>query len=103
MAVLENNKIYLITKKDCIACNIQLHLLKNAICEFNKNITDSNLLQLDVKDIETNNIPAFIKNSEIKFKEFPITIFTSKNIIINTIHGTTSIEKLSKLINTYCK
>lgn len=105
MAALEcNNKIYLIIKKDCIACNIQLRLLENVVYEFNRPIeNEEDLIQIEVINNEINKIPYFIQQCNIEFTDFPITIFTMSNTVYDIIYGTESVEKLQKSLTIYYK
>lgn len=87
--------IYLITTEGCEGCRIAKNILEKAIIESKIKLI---YLQIDVNDKFYYD---FIKSLNVS--DFPTIVFTRNHKILETITGTTTVDKLVKRIQKHFK
>lgn len=80
--------IYLITTKNCSACNC----MKNIFKDIQKDITSLQVITLDFQDV-----PLWIKN-DINLTDFPTVVFVENNVIKYSFVGTKSRNKIINIM-----
>lgn len=85
---MQNKIIYLITTKNCYACNC----MKNILKEIQKDITSLQITIIDFKDV-----PIWIKNN-IVLTDFPTVVFVENNVIKYNFVGTKSRNKIINIM-----